>query len=128
MEISTRFCALLGFQMMPGKSVAGPPATFLGLIGYCPPASSGFQMSISHPQEKRQRSPHLLEGFLKGANIAHSCMGSLVGKLSFSRTFLFVMCARTKLRPLYQKHNQMLYSSRLSAYERSVFTWWDRAD
>ena len=54
------FRTRVGFQLKPGKSVVGSPATFLGLLGDFPSSSDKFQLSVSLPQEKRTHWPHLI--------------------------------------------------------------------
>ena len=124
MDTFTRFCALLGIQLKPGKSDVGSPLTFLGLLGTFPCSENGFRLSISPTPEKCRRWPSLIAGYLRGGRIAHSFLEKLISKLLFSQTSVFGKFARSQLRPLYLKLNRRAYNARLPAYERSVFTWW----
>ena len=124
LDTFTRFCSLLGIQLKLGKSEVGSPLTFLGLLGTFPCAANGSRLSISLTPEKCERRSKLITGYLQEGRIAHSFLEKLIGKLLFSQTAVFGKFARTQLRPLYVKLNRRVYNARLSAYERSVFTWW----
>ena len=120
----TRFFALLGIQLKPGKSEVGSSITFLGLLGHFPSRGNGHCLSISLPPEKRRRWSALIAGYLRDGRIVRSSLDKLIGKLLFSQTSVFGKFPRTQLRPLYQKLNRRVYNAHLSPYERSVFSWW----
>ena len=119
---STRFCKLLGFRLNSKKSMAGPAVSFLGLLGFLPPAGNNRRPMISPPAERRKRRPDLIGGFLKVGRISHSALENLICKMSFSQTSMFGEFPRTQLRPLYTRLNRRVYNARHSTWGRSVFT------
>ena len=123
LNVSTLFCALLGFQLKDGKSHVGPDIVFLGPLGHFPCLANGWKLPISLPGEKRAHRPALPSTYLKEGMIPHRCLGKLIGRLSFSQTAIFGKFARTQLRPMRQKFRRRFFSATLSPYERSVSRW-----
>ena len=94
LEAPALFFPLLGFRLKPGMAVYGPPVTFLGLLGEFPSFANGYRMSVSLPEARRNRRPHLVGWYLKGGKIHRICLGCLVGKCSFAQTSIFGKFAR----------------------------------
>ena len=123
LAVFSRFFALLGIQLKPGKSSAGNKIIFLELLGEFPCAQNRFQLAISLTMEKRAKWACLIASYLKRGQLSHRCRDKLIGRLLFSQTSLFGEFARTQLRPLYTKLHRRVYNAQLSSLERSNHTW-----
>ena len=124
LDVFTRFCSTLGFQLKPGKSEVGSRVTFLGLLGSFPAKTNSFKLGISLPEEKASHWAALIQEHIKARSISHQQLEKLIGKLSFSQTQLFAKFARTQLRPLYRKLYRKVYNAKLTLLELHNLRWW----
>ena len=65
LDVFTRFCTLLGFQLKGEKSQVGPAIVFLDPLGIPPCQANDWKLSIALPGEKRAKWPALLSAYLK---------------------------------------------------------------
>ena len=109
-----RFCAPLGIRPEIKKSLVGARIAFLGLEGFAPPPGNSMRLSARLKADKASKCVDSIRLFLEKGRTGHKAMGSLIGKLGFSRTSLFGEFARCQLRALYLKMHHKWYSQTIS--------------
>ena len=120
----SRTCQTLGITPKLAKSEVGPEVTFLGLLGSFPTVSGGMQLRVTLPAEKSTKWANPISCHVNDGAISHSHLEKLIGKLCFSRTFLFGKFARTQLRCLYRKLYSPRYEDTIAPHEHLTLRWW----
>ena len=120
----TEFLDLFGIELKTAKSVIGLSNIFLGLTAFFPRPANGMALVISLPREKAHRWARLINTIIASANISHSTLESLIGRLSFSQTAVFGRFARAMLKPLYAKLFSPRFHPQLSLPLIRNLQWW----
>ena len=119
----SRFCALLGFVLKPGKSSVGNSAVSLGLLGTFASPANGRKLLICRTDAKRAKWSYLSDSYIKEGRIPHIRLGKLIDRMGFPQTRLFGKFARTHLRPLYQIFRRRIYNALMFKHERRKLDW-----
>ena len=124
LNVFTSFCSKLGIKLKAEKSEWGSKVTFLGLQGFFPCKTDGYQLSVTLTSEKASKWADEIAGHIRTRSISSPELEKLIGKLGFSQTNLFGKFVRTQLRPLYKKFYAKSFSSTLTNSEFQTPHWW----
>ena len=101
----------------------GNAAVFIGLLGTFPSPSNDPHLAIPLTEGERAKWSQLIDPYLKTGKISRSCLGKLIGRLSFSSARICGEFARTQLRPLYQQFRRRVFNDQLSRHGRRTLEW-----
>ena len=94
------FCSLLVIPTKPTKSEVGNDANFLGHRGFFPCRRNSYRQNIPLPTKKRHAWKSRPGDYIQRQSISPQELEKQIGEMSFPKTPLFGMLARTQLRPL----------------------------